>query len=57
MAEFSARGFSSVKAIANLVHEKTGTPFFQVYRALLYMATSQKYFDLLEVTIEKIKEE
>ena len=57
MAEYRQRGFMDTKAIAVVVAEKSGAPFFQVYRGLLYMATSAKYFEMLEITLDKLKEE
>jgi hypothetical protein len=57
MAEYSKLGFTSTQAIATVISDKTGAPFYQVYRALLYMATSAKYFELLEITLDKLKEE
>lgn len=57
MAQFHAKGFTSVRAIAQVMAEKTNTPFYSNHRALLYMANSQKYFDLMERTLEQLKQE
>jgi hypothetical protein len=57
LAKFHALGFSNMRAIAQVMADKTGSPYFANYRALLYMASSPKYFALLEETLEKLKQE
>ena len=56
-SEFSRLGFNNATAIARVMADKTGQPFFSCHRALLYMASSEKYFRLMEETIEKLKAE
>lgn len=56
-AEFTKLGFTNYRAIAQVIHEVTGAPFFQVYRALLYITDSQVYTELMRETLNKLKTE
>jgi len=56
-AEFTKLGFTNYRAIAQVMHEQTGAPFHQLYRALLYMTDSKKYLELMASTIENLKQE
>lgn len=57
VARFNALGFTSYAAMAQVIHDKTGAPYYQVHRALLYMASSEKYFALMQTTLDKLLEE
>ena len=57
LAEFQRLGFGNMRAIAQCMSDKTNTPFYRYYRALLHMANSPKYFSLMEQTLEQLKQE
>lgn len=55
--QFRTIGFTNYRAMARVIHDCTGTPYTQCYRALLYMADFERYTDLMEETILKLKDE
>lgn len=50
--QFRALGYRSYTDIAKQVSQATGEPYYQIYRALLYLSSSRRYLDLMERGLE-----
>jgi hypothetical protein len=55
VAKFKTIGFKDYRAIAEVVSDTTGRPFPGNYRTLLALRKYREYTDLLEHTLETIK--